>query len=270
MATEIPLAQLATPEVIAAAVAKIDAIQPDINATIAWGMHAEAKSAQVSADAAAAANSKAAAASSATVAANEAAAVPGKVATAITAAGIPSLVAAQIASQSGKVVTGSGAPNGSVTATVGTLYVDTAKTLGAAVWRKDSGTGNTGWLVVDGDTGWRNLASTLDTTVTLNGAKTNKLYVRRTGSMVTVSAEVYPLVATNGTALFTVPDGFRPGISGTPSGIVETSPLRPVVLTMGTGGPVLGYFLAADTKTTVLATYPTVQAWPTTLPGTPG
>ena len=57
MATEIPLAQLATPEVIADAVAKIDAIQPNIDATIAWGMHAEAKSIEVTADAAAAAGS---------------------------------------------------------------------------------------------------------------------------------------------------------------------------------------------------------------------
>src|SRR5690606_32978874 len=39
------------PEVIAGAVAKVDAIQPYMDATVAWGMQAEAKSAEVAADA---------------------------------------------------------------------------------------------------------------------------------------------------------------------------------------------------------------------------
>lgn len=53
---------------------------------------------------------------------------------------------------------GSGAPNGVVTGSVGDRYVDTAETLGARVWYKASGTAtNTGWLVAEGDTGWRSL-----------------------------------------------------------------------------------------------------------------
>ena len=52
---------------------------------------------------------------------------------------------------------GTGMPNGKVTAPVGTTYVDTNATNGALKWIKRSGTGNQGWEVLTGDTGWRNL-----------------------------------------------------------------------------------------------------------------
>lgn len=50
---------------------------------------------------------------------------------------------------------GRGMPNGVVTAPVGTTYVDEAVTNGALKWIKKSGTGNTGWDVLIGDTGWK-------------------------------------------------------------------------------------------------------------------
>ena len=56
---------------------------------------------------------------------------------------------------------GSGAPNGVVTGSIGDRYVDTAATLGARIWYKDSGVGNTGWLVEVGDTGWRDVSGLL-------------------------------------------------------------------------------------------------------------
>ena len=54
---------------------------------------------------------------------------------------------------------GRGMPNGTVTAPVGTTYVDEAVTNGALKWIKKSGTGNTGWDVLIGDTGWKVLPS---------------------------------------------------------------------------------------------------------------
>ena len=54
---------------------------------------------------------------------------------------------------------GRGMPNGTVTAPVGTTYVDEAVTNGALKWIKKSGTGNTGWEVLIGDTGWKVLPS---------------------------------------------------------------------------------------------------------------
>ena len=52
---------------------------------------------------------------------------------------------------------GTGMPNGKVTAPVGTTYVDTAVTSGALKWIKRQGSGNQGWEVLTGDTGWRTL-----------------------------------------------------------------------------------------------------------------
>lgn len=54
---------------------------------------------------------------------------------------------------------GRGMPNGVVTAPVGTTYVDEAVTNGALKWIKKSGTGNVGWEVLIGDTGWKVLPS---------------------------------------------------------------------------------------------------------------
>ena len=49
---------------------------------------------------------------------------------------------------------GAGMPNGVVEAPIGTTYIDTAKTNGALKWIKTTDGGNTGWKVVEGDTGW--------------------------------------------------------------------------------------------------------------------
>ena len=52
---------------------------------------------------------------------------------------------------------GEGMPNGKVDGTLGQTYVDTRKTNGALKWIKRTPSGNQGWVVLDGDTGWRKL-----------------------------------------------------------------------------------------------------------------
>lgn len=52
---------------------------------------------------------------------------------------------------------GEGIPNGKVDGTLGQTYVDTKKTNGALKWIKRTPSGNQGWAVLDGDTGWKNL-----------------------------------------------------------------------------------------------------------------
>ena len=52
---------------------------------------------------------------------------------------------------------GEGMPNGKVNGTIGQTYVDTKKTNGALKWIKRTASGNQGWFVLDGDTGWKNL-----------------------------------------------------------------------------------------------------------------
>ena len=65
----------------------------------------------------------------------------------------------QNASTSSSELTGTGMPNGKVGGTLGQTYVDTAKTNGALKWIKRTPSGNTGWAVLDGDTGWKTLNS---------------------------------------------------------------------------------------------------------------
>ena len=62
-------------------------------------------------------------------------------------------------SKSAYEIHGTGMPNGQVEAPIGTTYVDMNVTNGALKWIKQSGTGNTGWKVLIGDTGWRTLNS---------------------------------------------------------------------------------------------------------------
>ena len=54
-------------------------------------------------------------------------------------------------------LTGTGMPNGRVEGKLGQTYVDTAKTNGALKWIKRTPSGNQGWAVLDGDTGWKTL-----------------------------------------------------------------------------------------------------------------
>ena len=77
---------------------------------------------------------------------------------------------------------GTGMPNGTVSAPIGTTYVDTAVTNGALKWIKQSGTGNTGWKVLIGDTGWRTLNSISKLT---DGSKTSTIKIRRVNNLVT-------------------------------------------------------------------------------------
>ena len=61
------------------------------------------------------------------------------------------------ASTSSSELTGEGMPNGKVEGTLGQTYVDTRKTNGALKWIKRTPSGNQGWVVLDGDTGWKTL-----------------------------------------------------------------------------------------------------------------
>nr|DAX47113.1 MAG TPA: collagen triple helix repeat protein [Caudoviricetes sp.] len=74
---------------------------------------------------------------------------------------LPTTTAAQPSGTPGQVheyeIHGTGMPNGKVSAPVGTTYVDTAVTSGALKWIKRQGSGNQGWEVLTGDTGWRTL-----------------------------------------------------------------------------------------------------------------
>ena len=77
---------------------------------------------------------------------------------------------------------GTGMPNGQVEAPIGTTYVDMNVTNGALKWIKQYGTGNTGWKVLIGDTGWRTLNSASKLT---DGSRTSTIKIRRVNNLVT-------------------------------------------------------------------------------------
>ena len=86
-------------------------------------------------------------------------------------------------------------------------YTDTAVTCGAVKWVKMWGVGNTGWTVLYGDTGWRDVKSLL-----LNGWKNNggSVLLRRVGNTVTLKSSYLGLdgrAATKG-IFITLPAGF--------------------------------------------------------------
>lgn len=63
----------------------------------------------------------------------------------------------QNAPTSSSELIGEGMPNGKVDGTIGQTYVDTKRTNGALKWIKRTASGNQGWVVLDGDTGWKTL-----------------------------------------------------------------------------------------------------------------
>ena len=80
-------------------------------------------------------------------------------------------------------IRGTGMPNGVVEAPIGTTYIDTAKTNGALKWIKTTDGGNTGWKVIEGDTGWV-LGWQED-----KGNNKNRMYFRRINDVVHVKFE---------------------------------------------------------------------------------
>ena len=75
---------------------------------------------------------------------------------------------------------GAGRPNGRIAAPPGSTYTDTAVTCGAVRWVKMWGTSNTGWTVLYGDTGWRDIKSLLDSF----WDSTSNIQLRRIGKTV--------------------------------------------------------------------------------------
>ena len=75
-------------------------------------------------------------------------------------------------------LSGTGNPNGRINGTIGQTYVDTNMTNGAIKWIKKTASGNTGWEVLYGDTGWKRFSIA-------SGYKQSTLRIRRVNNNVT-------------------------------------------------------------------------------------
>lgn len=165
------------------------------------------------------------------------------------------------------IVSGTGFPNGVVSAPVGSTYIDTAATNGAIEWKKATGTGPTGWVVSVGDTGWRDISSIL-----LNGW-TGALMVRRIGGTVYIQSAVDPSAITSN-EVYRFPVGLRStgfgvlysmsyaGASGSPVSSVYRTYLD-----------IYGFLRIPNATTSFPVIHteisvPGDNSWPSTLPGT--
>ena len=173
-----------------------------------------------------------------------------------------------------------GQPNGRIAAPPGSTYTDTAVTCDAVKWVKMWGTSNTGWTVLYGDTGWRDIKSLLDTF----WDNTSNIQLRRIGKTVYLRSSSLK-VGDNPTGarsaikpLFTDKDGFPLGFRnagwGTCHALVNIGSVQLGAiysyraahdLTIR-GIPGTGNWTKGDSCSFNLS-YVTENDWPTTLPG---
>ena len=166
-----------------------------------------------------------------------------------------------------KSFSGSGSPEGKVSASVGTIYTDTAATNGAIRWIKTSGTDNIGWSVEYGDTGWRNAVSLLR-----NGWTADTFIFRRVRDVVEVRGTGLDGSSATDYTFFVPPQGFTPGAG---SLRISASTSNSSVSAERVNIAVSGAFSQIwrtnmDAVSVALSTsYLNDEPWPTTLPGTP-
>lgn len=156
-------------------------------------------------------------------------------------------------------IKGTGNPNGVHAAPVGSVFrnTETGGWIGARVWRKDSGSGNTGWVVESGDTGTRAMPILSE-----NGYTGGSVRLRRIGNMCYLTGLSLTRASTVGgyQAVTDIPAGMRP---------LSPAYFRTLI------GSAYGYvthevtIAAAGLNENFTVTWMTAEAWPTTLPGTP-
>ena len=163
------------------------------------------------------------------------------------------------------VYSGTGSPEGIVTAGIGATYIalDTTGAYVGTIWRKRTASGATGWVVVEGDTGWRTITST-------NANIAGTFLLRRQAGRVSIQANTGATVTSapaSGETLYTLATGWRPKVNVYDSHTSGSGSAR--ALLVRSTGLIDLFALALNEQVHANVTYPTDEAWPTTLPGTP-
>ena len=157
---------------------------------------------------------------------------------------------------------GNGSPVGVVKpAAAGVQYVDLAATNGARIWIS-TGTANTSWRVVEGDTGLRDVTSflTFPSVVTVEN-----VLLSRVGQLCTFSIRNMTLSAAySGKLALGIPAGFKPSDSNVR---YYNGKARLDMYAVTYGGD--GWLADTAGASSVYMTWATRDVWPTTLPGTP-
>ena len=168
--------------------------------------------------------------------------------------------------------TGTGFPEGKVTAPVGAIYTDRLATAGAVRWIKTQGTGNTGWKIEYGDTGWRKIPTTILSEGEIQFRRINETVYFRAGSgtyMVFDFASRPP-----GGQPGLIPDIFRPARAEMSAIIRDRGKVSAGAFEIQPNG---GFHALLDSSESnydreyqnSTLSYPSPRPWSTTLPGIP-
>lgn len=153
---------------------------------------------------------------------------------------------------------GTGFPLGVLAAPVGTEYIDLDATNGARKWFKASGTGTSGWVVTDGDTGWRTLPLINGWTGTVN--------LRRVNETVYLNVVGLAKAASTSGNFAAEPPGFRAGqawMAWAEEPVNVFLRIQSGALTVSSVTSIRGVTYGTFSWVTTVS-----DIWPTTLPGT--
>lgn len=162
------------------------------------------------------------------------------------------------------MIAGNGMPNGVVLAPVGSTYIDKNATNGAIRWVKNTGAGNTGWVVDYGDTGWRNITpNPLPANI-----KSTSCKIRRVNDMVELAIGYTEIISVAEVVYINpLPKGFQP----TPGIFITGESTGPGTLRSGgvaVDGSRVRLQASIGQYRTAYITYSTHEPYPTQLPGT--
>lgn len=180
------------------------------------------------------------------------------------------LIASGINIQGRGIIYGVGSPNGSVAASVGTVYRDVNGTNGAFVWEKINGSGNTGWRVSFGDTGYINITHLIPPENITQG----QVYIRRLNDRIILRCDNLENPVANAVIVrnfrgeigtgFEAPENISAIVAANSAGAVTTS------FRVSPASTLTGLVrVDSGARSYMSADWACVTAWPATLPTAP-
>lgn len=164
---------------------------------------------------------------------------------------------------------GNGQPEGNVAAPIGSRYVDLNSSQGAVEWLKANGidTSNTGWILLAGDTGWRNVESLVNKRTT---AHVTAALLRRVNMTVDLYLDMeMPENDASPYPVLDLPIGFCPDFTRY-GGLQQNNENAAGSTSVGAGGTVDLYNIVSGRTDRWNGQWLTSRAWPSSLPGTAG
>lgn len=163
-----------------------------------------------------------------------------------------------------RVMSGTGSPESVVTAPVGSTWIDTAATTGAIKWVKATGTGNTGWVVEYGNTGWRDVTASMTTPANMT---IGQGLIRRVGGTVFWTGYQSNTAAIAAATIYSIPTGFQPSQVVNLQGGADSGTEQSCLLRINAATVNYRSWTTTGSNRFVSGFWPTNDAWPSSLPG---